>query len=117
MNPGIRRQVSRRKGRQPSGDIFFLKRESLSGKQDERIEDGAPGDMVLVQRIIKRVRPDGVFREDQRPVPWIPDGKCPISEELRKAASSPPFVRCGNDGKVGRSNAEDISQLADELRA
>src|SRR5258706_9430264 len=77
--------------------LFFLERKGFSGEQDQWIEDGAPADLVIVERIVKMARPDGVLRKDQRAVLWIPDGKSPISEELRKAVSSPPFVSSRDD--------------------
>src|SRR5260370_32807708 len=60
-------------------------------------------------------RADGVLCQDQRAIRRIPDGKSPISEELRKAVSSPPFVSARDDGNIGRSNVQGISQITDEL--
>ena len=65
MNPDVGRQMSGGEEREPAGDVFFAERERLSGKQNEGIKDGAPGDLVVVDRIVEMARADGIFGQDQ----------------------------------------------------
>src|SRR5208283_6133493 len=47
VNPDVGGQMCGREGGEPARDILFLELERLSCEQDERIEDGAPGDLVF----------------------------------------------------------------------
>ena len=66
MNPDIGRQVSGGEEREPASDVLFAECEGLSGKKNERIEDRAPRDLVVVERVVEMARADGVFSENQR---------------------------------------------------
>jgi len=47
--------------REPAGDVLFAERESCSRKLNERIEDGAPRDLVFVDRVVQMARADEVL--------------------------------------------------------
>ena len=47
-----------RKHGEPASNVLFANRESLSGKPDERIEDGAPRDLMVVERVEEMMRAD-----------------------------------------------------------
>src|SRR5260370_18797985 len=105
------------KEREPAGDVLFAEREGLSGKQDERIKNGAPRDLILIERVVQMARADRVFREDQRARVCIPDGKSPITNELAKAIRPPVLVSRCYDGHVRGANGQDIRQPTDKLRS
>ena len=54
---------SREHDGEPAGDVLLVEREGFSRKQDEWIEDGAPGDVIFVDRVIKMLGTDRVFGE------------------------------------------------------
>ena len=74
-----------RKHREPTGDVFFVESEGFTRKANERIENRAPSDLIVVERVVKMARADGVFGQDQRAVARVPDGERPISDEFGKA--------------------------------
>ena len=65
MDADVGRQMRGGEEREPAGDVLFAECEGFAREQDERIEDGAPGDLVVVERIVEMARADGVFGEDQ----------------------------------------------------
>ena len=46
-------------------------------------------------------RADGVYGEYQRALRGVPNGECPVSNELAKAIRAPFFIRRGNKGNIG----------------
>ncbi len=58
---------------EPAGDVLGTDHKGFSRKPDEWVEDGAPGDLVVVERVVEMARADGVFREDERAVVRVPD--------------------------------------------
>ena len=117
MNSDVGRQMSGGEEREPASDVLFAERKGLSREQHERIEDGAPGDLVFVERVVEMACTDGVFGEDQRAALWVPDGKSPITYELGETISSPFLVRRSDDRDVRGTNRKDLFQLADQFRA
>ena len=97
MNPDVGRQMSGGEEREPAGDVLFVERERLAGEENERIEDGAPGDLVIVDRIVEMARADGIFGEDQRARLGVPDRESPVADELGEAIGAPVFVGGGDD--------------------
>ncbi len=61
MNADVGRQVCNRKMREPAGDVLFANFKRSSCKQHQRIKDGAPSDLAVVERVVEMVRSDGVF--------------------------------------------------------
>src|SRR2546430_285645 len=94
-------QMQGRKHGEPASNVLFADRESFSGKPDEWIEDGAPRDLVVVERVVEMMRADWVLGQEQRAVDRIPNGKCPIADEFGKAVGAPLFVGRCDDGNVG----------------
>ena len=50
---------------EPSGDVLFADIKSVSRKSDQRIQDGAPSNLVPVEPVIQMARADGIFGEKQ----------------------------------------------------
>ena len=65
MNPDVGRQMSSGEEREPPGDVLFAEREGFACEKDEGIKDGAPGDLLVVERVVEMTRADGVFGENQ----------------------------------------------------
>ncbi len=83
LDPDVGCQMHGWKIREPARNVFFADRERSARKQDERINDGAPSDVVFVDRIVERAFANSVFGKGQRAVDGIPDRECPITNELR----------------------------------
>ncbi len=117
MNSNVGCQMSGWEECEPARDVLFAERESLSGKQDEWIENGAPGDLVFVERVVKMAGADRVLSQDQRAVSWIPDRESPVAYEHGKAIRPPLLVSRCDDRHVRGVNGQDIRQPADKFRA
>src|ERR1700722_5349667 len=104
-----------RKHREPNGDVFFVEREGFTCKAAKRIENRTPSNPIVVERVVKMARADGVFGQDQRPVAGVPDGERPISDEFGKAIGAPLFEGHCYDGHVRGAIGQGIAQFADEL--
>lgn len=100
---------------QPSGNVFFFERETLSGKQNQWIENSAPGDLFLIERVIKTARSDRIFCKNDRPAYRFPDGQGPIADQLGKAFRSPRFICRRDDCQVCRVGSHRLSQFSDEI--
>src|SRR6267378_8048140 len=109
MNPDVGSQMTRGEERKPAGNVLFAERECLSCEQNEWIKDGAPGDLILIERIVQMAHADRVLGQDDRARIFIPDGKSPITNELAKTICAPFFVGGRDDGYVRGANGEDIS--------
>src|SRR5467141_1163542 len=103
--------MSRGEERKPTGDVLFRERESFSSEQNERIEDGAPGDLVVVKRIVEMARANGVFGQDQGASVGIPDGESPVANEHGEAIA-PTFAGGCYDLDIRRANRHNVAQLA-----
>src|SRR5437762_2615570 len=90
--------------REPPGNVLVAEGKGFPGKQDEWIKNGAPCDLILVERVVQMARADRIFREDQRTRVYIPDRKCPVTDELGEAVGTPLFVGRRDDRNVGRAN-------------
>ena len=77
------------KVREPAGNVFFAQHKCLTCKKDKRIEDGAPGHLVFIARIVEMTNSDRVFGEGQGARARIPDCESPVSNELCEATASP----------------------------
>src|SRR6266478_7324730 len=97
MDPDVGRQMGGRKKREPAGDVFFAERECFSCEQYKWIEDGAPGDLAVVERVVEMARADGVFGEDQRARARLPEGESPVANEHRQAIAAPVSVSRRDD--------------------
>ena len=62
-----------RKHREPTCDIFFVESEGFTRKQNERIENRAPSNLMVIESIVKMARADGVFGQDQRALARVPN--------------------------------------------
>src|SRR6266480_2730613 len=109
--------MSSGKEREPAGDVLFAEREGSSGKQDEWIKNGAPCNLILIERVVQMARADRVFREDQRARACIPDGKSPITNELAKTILAPVFVGDRDDLNIRRANRQNVAQPSYQIRA
>jgi hypothetical protein len=96
-------------------DIFFAESEDFIRKPDERIENRAPSNLIVVERVVKMARADGVFGQDQRAVAKVPDGKRPISDEFGEAIGAPLFEGHCDDRDVRGTIGQGIAQIGDEL--
>ena len=65
MDPDVGRQMGGGEEREPAGDVLFTEDERLAGEENEWIEDGAPGDLVVVDGIVEMAGADGIFCEEQ----------------------------------------------------
>ncbi len=65
IDANIRRQMCGREHRQPASDVLLVECEGFARKQNEWIKDGAPGDLVVFERIVEMARTDGIFGQDQ----------------------------------------------------
>ena len=116
MNADAGCYIHGRKHREPTGDVFFVESEGFTRKANERIEDRAPSNLIVVERVVKMTRADGVFGQDQRAVAGVPDGERPVSDEPCKAVGgAPSFVGRSDDGNVSGIKGQNIPQLLDEL--
>src|ERR1700722_8010904 len=88
------------KVREPAGNILFIEREGCFREPDQRIEDSAPSDFVVVERVEQMTRADRIFGQDQQATDGIPDGKCPIANKFGEATDAPFFVGYRSDGNV-----------------
>src|ERR1700677_1734483 len=113
MDPDVRSQMGGGKGRKPSGNVLLNKRESFVGEDNEWIEEGAPGDLVIGDRIVEMARSDGIFCEDQGVDLRIPNGESPVADEIGETIPSPLLVGRGDDGYIRRINRRNICQPAD----
>ncbi len=104
-----------RKHSEPASDVFFTDGEGFACKQHEWIEDGAPGDLIFVDRVVEVACADRVFGQEQRAVVGAPNRERPISDELGKAASAPLFVSRRDNGNVRGADSQGVSQFADQL--
>ena len=100
---------------EPAGDVLFADFERFSCEQNERIENRAPSNLIVVERVVEMARADGVLGQDQRAIARVPDGERPISDEFGKAIGAPLFEGYCNDGHVRGSIGQGIAQFADEL--
>src|SRR6266481_7318604 len=103
--------------REPAGDVLFAEREGFSREEDEGIEDGAPRDVLVVERIVEMACADGVFGKYQGASVWVPDRESPVANQHGEAIAAPVFVSAGDDGSVCGAHSDDVSHLADELGA
>src|SRR5215831_17078951 len=70
VNADVRREMGRGVGGEPACDVFFANIKSLARKQDERVEDRAPGDLFPVEREIKVLGSEGISGEQESAVLW-----------------------------------------------
>ena len=84
----------------PAGNVLLADGKGLAGKQNERIENGAPSNVVFRAGIVKMSAAENVLGEQQSPAARVPDGEGPIAEELGKTLFAPLFVSCGGNGNV-----------------
>src|SRR5258708_5655185 len=101
----------------PAGDVLLVKIERLSGKPNDRIEDGAPGKLVAVKRVEAKTRANRILSQGQRAVHGIPDGQRPIPDEFAKALGSPPFASRRGNSNIRRGGGQRVAQLSDEVGA
>jgi hypothetical protein len=85
---------------EPVSDIFFTDLELSSAKLDQGIEDCAPSDSFIIEIVVKVAGTDTVFRQSQRSLEGIPDGECPLTDQLAKAIFSPFLVGRRHDRDV-----------------
>ncbi len=99
MNPDVGRQMRGReyRYREPASDVLFADRKGFFGKPNKRIEDGAPSDPLIVERVVEMVGADRVFGEDQRALDGIPDGDANEPGAIVQAAVP-------GDYRAGRGN-------------
>src|SRR5215472_2553687 len=100
VNADVRRELGRGVRSEPAGYVFFANLKSLAGKQNERVEDRAPGDLFLVEHEIKVLGSEGISGEQESAVMWIADRQRPVANELGEAIMSPVFESCRNNGDV-----------------
>src|ERR1700739_4249063 len=85
---------------QPARYVGLVDGESLGGKQDQRIEYGAPRGLAILDCVIKRTNSHEVFRQDQMSLSLIPYRDCPIAKELRKTIRPPEIKTASYDFEV-----------------
>src|SRR5882757_5686615 len=89
LNACIGSQVRSRKKSEPACEVFPVQRESASGKQHQRVENGAPLRACPVGEIEERARSEKVFCEHELLRCGIPNGQSPIADEFWKAREAP----------------------------
>jgi hypothetical protein len=114
-DPGCK--VHGRKHREPTGDVFFVESEGFTRKPDEWIENRAPSNLLVVEKVVKMARANGVFGEQHRALARIPDGQCPIPDQFSQAVRAPLFIRRGDNGNVRGIDGQGVAQLPDEVSA
>ena len=66
MNADVGRQMSSGEEREAAGNVLFAEHQGLSREENKRIEDSAPGDLLVVERIVEDARvPMGSLCKDQ----------------------------------------------------
>src|SRR5215469_8609945 len=104
-------------GGEPACDVFFANIKSLARKQDERVEDRAPGDLFPVEREIKVLGSEGISGEQESAVLWIADRQRPVANKPCEAIMSPVIESCRNNGDVRGGRIQRVLQVADEVGA
>ena len=117
MNSDVGRQMSGREEREPAGDVLFAEREGLSGEENERIENGAPGDLVIVERIVEMARADGIFGQDQRARVRIPDRESPVADQLAKQSLPQYSYAAATIATSVESSGHKFTQLTNKIGA
>ena len=117
MNSGIGSQVRSRKNSEPACEVFPVQRESASGKQHQRIENGAPLRACPVGEIEERARSEKVFREHELLRCGIPNRQSPIADEFWKAREAPADVSGSDDGHIGIGSCNDARELSNQIRS
>src|SRR5260370_11742212 len=107
--------MSCREKRKPASYIFFAEGKGLAGKEDQGIENGAPRDLIFLERIIEMSNADGVLGKSEAASVWIPDRDCPVANKLREAARSPSLVGRVNARNIGRGCSQHVARLAHEF--
>src|SRR5260370_26552210 len=102
------------KEREPTGDVLFAEREGLSGKQDEWIKNGAPRDLILIERVVQMARADGIFGEGQRAGVRFPEGEGPVTNEHGEAIATPVFVSRRDDLNIRGGDGHNFAQTSDQ---
>src|SRR5690242_1799862 len=115
MDSYIGSEVSCWKKRQPTGDVLLIERKALPCEQHQRIQDGAPGDLLPVDGIKEMPRAREILCEQKRPVSWTPDREGPVSEELRQAVRSPFLVRSRNGLGIRRSGRWNAAKFPEQF--
>src|SRR5205085_6046828 len=109
MNFLARRQMYGRRVGQPAGDVFFVQREILSCKTDDRIKNRAPGNLSVVEPVVEMLGADGIFGEEQRARTRSPDRNGPVAHEFSETILAPSVVSGGDNSNVGRVGAHKIA--------
>src|SRR5580700_479551 len=73
--------------------------------------------MFVVKRIVKMLRADGIFGEQDGALARIPDGQRPVPYQFPQAVRTPLVVRRRNDGHIRGSDGCGVAQLAGEVGA
>src|SRR5882762_1472733 len=105
------------KEREPAGDVLFAESKSFSGEEDERIEDGAPSDLLAVEGVVEMARADGVLGKDQRARVRIPERESPVTNEHGEAIAAPVFISRRDDGDVRGGSGHNVAQMPDQIGA
>ena len=101
--------MSGREEREPAGDVFFAEREGFAGEENERVEDGAPGDLVVVDRIVEMARADGVFARISE-LDWRPRSRAPSRQRAWRSSRRPTLRRRRRRSKrLWRRRLEDLA--------
>src|SRR5437867_568982 len=102
---------------EPRGDILLANLESFAPIQDKRIEDRAPREMILVNRVKKKASTDRIFGKQHSLFARIPNGQRPIPNELGEALLAPLFISRRDNSHIGRESCQRVLQLANQLFA
>jgi hypothetical protein len=109
--------VSGRKHREPTSDVLFVESEGFTCNPDERVENRAPSNLIVVERVVEMARTDWVLGQDQRAIIRVPDRERLISDELCKAVRAPSLLGRCDHGNVSGIEGHNISYLVDEICA
>ena len=101
-NANVRRKTCRWITKQPAGHTLFRKLESSSCEQDERIQSGAPRDVIFLHNVVKMANADWISREEQGTVVRVPNGERPVTYQLSQALGSPSLEGSCNNFHIGR---------------
>src|SRR5580700_4123456 len=103
------------KERDQAGKVSFVESQSLFPEQHQRIKDRRPGDLSFIVGVKQMARADEVFRQQKKASTGIPDGKCPVAQELGETFGSPSLVRRRDNGDICCRTAKNVLETTEEF--
>src|SRR5579862_3489821 len=112
-----RRRASSARGKksEPTRDVFLCEREGMTCEHDQRIQNRAPRDTVLLDPVIKVSSSDKVLGQREGAICWLPQREGPVAEQFCKRIGTPLRIGRGSDIQVGGRGRNFSVQLPNQF--